>query len=80
MYLKNGDVQYVRWLGFISVDDAKELAGARPVKLEVTRYTDESGLGVNWIDVPNDQFVQGCLVESGVFAVTNESVRLLLSS
>lgn len=79
VYLKNGDVQYVRWLGFISVDEAKALDGARPVKLEVSRYTDEPGIGVNWIDVPSDRFVQGCLIESGAFAVTSESVRLLLS-
>ena len=48
--LADGSCKFCRWLGFIDRDEAKRLPHARPVKLIVSRYSNESGLGGNWQD------------------------------
>ncbi|MEM6483883.1 MAG: hypothetical protein AAF662_02695 [Pseudomonadota bacterium] len=77
---RDNSVVYVRWLGFVSVDDAKSMSGSRPVKLEASRVSHESGLATNWIDLEPGEFVQGCLTDQGVYAVTTERIRVLTES
>lgn len=74
---RDNTVGYVRWLGFVTVDEARNLSGSRPVKLQASRVSHESGLASNWIDLAPGEFVQGCLTDQGVYAVTTERVRVL---
>ena len=75
--LSSGDCRYYPWLGFIDREDALRLQQARPVKLDVCRYCDESTLAGAWIDVPEGKYVQGCLTAAGVYALTIAKVRLV---
>jgi hypothetical protein len=72
--LTSGGSRQLPWLGFISLEDAKRMNGARAVKIEVTRYSDS---GFDWIDLGPGEYVQGCLTDRGVYAVTTEAVRVL---
>lgn len=72
---RNGRYRYVRWLGFVGKGEASKLG--RPVKLEIRRIGDASLPGVNWVDVPAGQHVQGCLTRRGVYAVVESSVRIV---
>lgn len=65
---RDGRAHQVRWLGFIERSEAK-IAGGRPVKLVISR--------VGRIDLEPGQYVQGCLVENGVYAVTDSAVAIV---
>ena len=64
---REGKAHQVRWLGFISRTDAKR--AGRPVKLQISR--------VESTDLQPGQFVQGCLVDRGVYAVIDSSVAII---
>ena len=66
---RGGRAHQVRWLGFISRAEAKR--GGRPVKLQISR--------VDGVDLLPGQFVQGCLVDRGVYAVIDSSVAIVRS-
>lgn len=72
---RSGGYQYVRWLGFISREDAKKLG--RPVKLEVRRIGRQDALSVEWKEVPPGKHVQGCLVREGAYAVVEPAVKVV---
>ena len=72
---RSGKYRYVRWLGFVHRDKAKQLG--RPVKLQVNRIGRAGDFGATWEDVPPDRHVQGCLTDAGVYAVVEESVRIV---
>ena len=65
--LKSGDLRYIRWLGFIGLDKAKEGRGI-PVKLCVSGYAEEA-LDPRWIMLNSDCYIQGCLSEEGVYGI-----------
>jgi|GEM_PF-1512770 len=65
---RDGKDHHVRWLGFIDRAEAKQIRG-RPVKLVISR--------VGRIDLEAGQYVQGCLVENGVYAVTDSQVAIV---
>ena len=67
---RDGKAHPVRWLGFIDRAEAKQIRG-RPVKLVISR--------VGRIDLEPGQYVQGCLVEGGVYAVTDSQVAVVSS-
>ncbi len=48
---------------------AKQLPGAKPVKLEAHRITSESAFSSQWRDLVVGEHIQGCLVAGGVYAV-----------
>ncbi len=73
---KDGSYRYVPWLGFIERRHAKGIGG-RPVKLEVARIGHTDGWHTSWRDVEPGRHVQGCLVARGVYAVTEQGVRLV---
>ena len=58
----------VRWCGFITRADARDSKG-KPVKLVISR--------IDGIDLEPGQYVQGCLVDSGVYAVTDSVVAVI---
>lgn len=70
-----GDYRYVRWLGFVGRQRARELG--KPVKLEINRIGRRGEFGVDWDEIPPDKHVQGCLTPEGVYAVLQPWVRLL---
>ena len=77
--LSNGDCRYYPWLGFIDREDALRLADqARPVKLAVWKYSNDSSKADSWRNVPEGQCIQGCLTQQGVYAVTCSEVRLVV--
>ena len=65
---RDGRTHQVRWLGFIKREDARRSTG-RPVKLVISRVGRE--------DLQPGQYVQGCLVEEGVYAVTDSVVAVV---
>lgn len=64
---RDGKVHQLRWLGFITRPDAKRVG--KPVKLQISR--------ADSIDLEPGQFVLGCLVERGVYAVLDSSVAVI---
>ena len=75
--LNSGELYYVKWLGFLTQRQAQSMPNARPVKLKISRYCQDYGQWPTWIDMAPGQFVQGCLVERGVYAVTIDSARIV---
>ena len=71
--LRSGRAVDHRWLGFIEVQDAKQLRGAKPVKLLVDRYNNGKG----WVELQQGEHVQGCLVDSGVYAILEPVIRIV---
>lgn len=68
---RSGDRRSTWWLGFIDVDVAGQLPGARPVKVDVNECSyGKEVIGRTWSSVPRDKCVQGCLVRNGVYGVT----------
>ena len=62
---RDGRTHQIRWLGFIKRENARRSTG-RPVKLVISRVGKE--------DLQSGQYVQGCLVEEGVYAVIDSVV------
>ena len=65
---RDGRTHQICWLGFIKREDARRSTG-RPVKLGISR--------VGRADLQPGQYVQGCLVEEGVYAVTDSVVAVV---
>ncbi|WP_339678239.1 hypothetical protein [uncultured Zhongshania sp.] len=75
---KDGDFKRVPWKGFIDLEDAREISGATPVKLDIYQYSTSVGLMPKWQYVPAGMAVQGCLTKIGVYAVVdNGQLRLV---
>jgi hypothetical protein len=72
---KNGELQYVYWLGYI--DRAKATHVGKPVKLRIDRIGRQKGISTTWEEVPASVYVQGCLTAKGVFAVIEDMVRFV---
>ena len=79
MYLlRNGQCRTVPWLGFIGRGAARQLAGARPVRLcHVTSINEGSRLSPRWREVPPGHYVLGCLTERGAYAVCDTVVAMV---
>ncbi|MGI9292634.1 MAG: hypothetical protein ACR2PS_01515 [Pseudomonadales bacterium] len=75
--LRDGESRHQRWLGFIDEEAARRLPDARPVLLDIDRYSDGE-YPAPWVNVPEGHFVQGCLIEAGVYAVSRGQVRVKL--
>ena len=65
---RDGRTHQMRWLGFIKREDARRSRG-RPVKLVISRVERE--------DLQPGQYVQGCLMEEGVYAVIDSAVAVV---
>jgi hypothetical protein len=73
--LKDGKYHYMPWLGFIPREVAARIG--KPVKLRIDRIGRPRGINTDWEEVPPGIHVQGCMTERGVFAVVEDSVRLI---
>lgn len=73
--LRTGEYRYVRWLGFIDRDQAK--AAGKPVKLKIDRIGTTQGFSTAWEEVAVGKHVQGCMTKDGVYAVIEQSIRLV---
>ena len=75
--MRNGETRYIRWLGFMDLEEAKrlkDLGQARPVKLRVEAYSMNELIFGPWTYLKEGEFIQGALVYAGVYAVTVEGV------
>jgi hypothetical protein len=76
IHTRANDVEYVNWLGTIERTHAIGISHhCSPVRLMLSSYAFNSEeFGIEWIDVENGTFVQGCYVPSlkGVFVVVEE--------
>lgn len=70
--LKSGEYDYCRWFGFLDINQAKRLPGARPVKLQVWAY--QNDLSKERIDLKEGEHLQGCLFQGMAFAVLVDGV------
>jgi|GEM_PF-785911 len=69
---KDGDFERVKWLGFIDLEDAKAMANAKPVKLDIHQYSTSVDPMPKWRYMPEGLAVQGCLTNLGVYAVAED--------
>jgi len=67
---RSGDYRYLRWLGFLDIQQARVIPSARPVKLLVDATTPSDGFASDWVSLPPGKHVQGCLIAAGVFGIT----------
>lgn len=75
---KRGDFERVPWRGFIDLEDAVKIEGAKPVKLDIYQYSTSVAAMPKWRTVAEGMAVQGCLTNLGVYAVAdNGRLRLV---
>ena len=70
MATRSEGYRYLRWLGFIDVEQARVIPSARPVKLLADAASPSDGLTSDWLALPPGKHVQGCLIAAGVFGIT----------
>ena len=64
----DGDYLTEAWGGFIDAEQARELTGAKPVRLEIAAWQLGNGSD-EWVKVPEGKHVLGCQVGGSVRAV-----------
>lgn len=74
---RNGEYRYLPWLGFLDRSEAS--TGGKSVKLLIDRIGqgDSDGWNIKWVDVERGRHVLGCLTPQGVFAVIDQSVKVV---
>lgn len=78
--MRTGDYRYIRWLGFVDVEQAKAIPGAKPVKLLVEAISPTDGYSSDWQSLSSGQHVQGCLVPAGVYGILEQGQPRVLAS
>ena len=74
---KSGDSVFVQFLGFIDIEEAKLSPNAKPCKIiGVEAYSFEGEL--QRVALPDNHALQGCLVNGGVYCVTDERMPKLI--
>lgn len=78
-YLRSdGEATFVPWLGFIERRAAKQLDGARAVRLlQITRVGHEGRITDEWSNIPAGHCVHGCLTIDGAYALYDAVVALV---
>jgi len=71
---KDGEYRYLRFLGFITRDDAIALDCSLPVKLKVDAYAAKDDVSIKWTTIPTNKHLQGCLTARGVYGVITKSI------
>ncbi|MEQ5835487.1 hypothetical protein [Marinobacter sp. NFXS9] len=66
---RTGDDTLRSWLGTIDKELAKRIPGARPVKIRAHAYSSGKHSHRIWFNLKDNEAVQGCLFNEGVFAV-----------
>ena len=70
--LRNGNLRYLRWLGFIGRNAAQALGAqqkARPVLLDLYSYQPGDDPVAPRVVVGASSYIQGCQIDAGVYAV-----------
>lgn len=63
--VKDGDrLQNVWWLRFIDLEEARNMEGAKPVKIKALSFTADKSKRSSWINIPYGKHVQGCLIKT----------------
>lgn len=75
---RDGERYYVRWLGFIDANVAKQLPGAKPVRLDIEAYSIETSPVLSWTHLQKGETVQGCLLLNGVYGITHSVLPRVL--
>ena len=76
--LPNGERRVVAWRGFIERGAARQLAGARPVRLsDITWIGEGDVLSMQWREVGPGRYVHGCLTDRGAYAVYGAVVAVV---
>lgn len=74
--LRDGSLQYVKWLGFVELDEAKQRPYSRPVKVSIHSIQQTT----EWVTLSDGEYVQGCLtVGEGVRGVLIDGVVRVIS-
>lgn len=78
--LGNGNSRFVPWLGFIDRHSAKQLPGARPVRLvRISRVGYKDSVNTVWRDLDESrECVHGCLTDEGCYAVFDATVATVV--
>ncbi len=79
VFLENGDIRYLPFLGFTNRDDALANGDAKPVKLEVHGFYRANEAVSDFVEIPIHKAVQGCLVCLGVYAVIHEGLPKIIN-
>jgi len=83
--LRDGEMRYVSWGGFVDRKMAEEKPGAKFVKLDVHEYTANYSGNPSWVRMHKGAFVRGCVVPyqnaSGyvAYAVTTDGELLIVN-
>lgn len=72
--LRGNSYKMVGWKGFVDLERVKTLANPRPVRLVISEYSVAVGSEPIWYKVPKGHWVQGALMEKGVYAVMYHGV------
>lgn len=76
--MSSGEWRFVPWLGFIERRAARQMRGARGVRLvQLSRVGYQGPLTVDWIDVADGQYVHGCLTDDGAYAIYDAVVGII---
>lgn len=78
VYLRNQQLTYLNWKGFIDVEAARSIPNARPVRLDVTAYVASDEIGSPRIDLKENEYCQGCVIGRGVYGVTYKRCPLVV--
>ncbi len=73
--LRNGELRYLQWLGFISRDNARVLSShqkAQPVLLDLYSYQPGDDPMAPRVVVDAGSYIQGCKVDADVYVVLEE--------
>jgi hypothetical protein len=71
--LADGSHCFVRWKGFCPDGDTR-LSGGRRVKIQISAVCRDSGPTLQCWEAVSDQWLLGCLVDDGVYAVLSPIV------
>ena len=73
---RDGEISYLKWLGFVERTDAANWLSAVSVKIDVVAYSIKDCMPAYWIDLDRGtgEMIQGCYVGTGVYAVTEQGV------
>jgi hypothetical protein len=70
----DGSFERLKWAGFIEAEDARKIADAKPVRLDIHMYSVAPGPFPKWRDIPQGQAVLDCLTRAGVYAVVEDGM------
>ena len=74
VFTRNGDYRHMRFKGFVDCELAPHLPDAIPVKLYAKAYTLSADTFGKWVELSENEALQGCLFQGNVWAVLLDGV------